>query len=213
MRRSFIIALAGAAVAAATPAFATPTPTPTPTTDPCSYAVVTDAVACVGYYGNNLLTGTTGSATTSTEQSIIDQLLAGPATTNSGAYSPPYTIDTDTVLASIASVTGNTDGVPFTFDFSPLQMTGLTVFAAHFGNFPDSNAPDVTAFWLVDLGSGTTSDITINNGKGLSNAQIFGTGTALPEPGTWALILLGFAGVGTAMRRSRKASPALIQVA
>jgi hypothetical protein len=34
---------------------------------------------------------------------------------------------------------------------------------------------------------------------------------ALPEPGTWGMMLLGFAGVGVAMRRRRR--PALAQVA
>ena len=39
------------------------------------------------------------------------------------------------------------------------------------------------------------------------------TGTFLPEPGTWGLMLLGFAGVGVAMRRSRTSKPALMQLA
>jgi len=36
---------------------------------------------------------------------------------------------------------------------------------------------------------------------------------SVPEPGTWGLMLLGFAGVGLAMRRSRKNKPALMQLA
>lgn len=36
---------------------------------------------------------------------------------------------------------------------------------------------------------------------------------AVPEPGTWALMLLGFAGVGAVLRRSRKASGRLLQIA
>jgi hypothetical protein len=35
----------------------------------------------------------------------------------------------------------------------------------------------------------------------------------VPEPGTWALMLLGFGGVGLAMRRSRKRQPGLMQIA
>jgi hypothetical protein len=118
-------------------------------------------------------------------------------------------------LGSLSNLSG-TDGVPFTYNFAPLQLSGYTVFAAHFGNFPDSNAPDVTAFWLLNLGAGTTSTVTINNGKGVSNAQILGTGTptrSVPEPATWALMLLGFGGVGVAMRRSWKTKPALMQIA
>jgi hypothetical protein len=36
---------------------------------------------------------------------------------------------------------------------------------------------------------------------------------AVPEPGTWALMLLGFGGIGMAMRRRRKERGALMQVA
>lgn len=36
---------------------------------------------------------------------------------------------------------------------------------------------------------------------------------AVPEPGTWALMLLGFAGVGAVLRRSRKANGRLLQIA
>lgn len=196
------------------PVYAAPPPTPTPATDPCSYGVVTGAIACVGYYGGNLLTGGVGSSTTATEQTYINLLLSGPATTSGGGYSPPYTgINTSTVIGALGSLSG-TAGVPFTYDFSPLQLSGLTIFAAHFGNFPDSNSTDVTAFWLLNLGSTPTSSITINNGQGVSNAQIFATGTPpVPEPATWAMMLLGFGGIGMALRRSRRRTAALMQVA
>jgi hypothetical protein len=36
---------------------------------------------------------------------------------------------------------------------------------------------------------------------------------AVPEPATWGLMLLGFAGVGFAMRRSKKSNGALLQLA
>ena len=219
MKRLLLVAAAAAAMTvAATPAAADPAPTPTPSNDPCSYAVVTGAIACVGYYGDNLLTGTTGSSTSSLTP-YINQLLNGPATDPVGpypaanGYNPPYTISsgTGTVLGSLQNLSG-TSGSPFTYNFAPLQLSGYTIFAAHFGNFPDSNAPNVTAFWLLDLGSNTTNSVTINDGKGVSNAQILGTGTpAVPEPATWALMLFGFAGIGVTMRRRRQ--PALAQIA
>lgn len=40
-----------------------------------------------------------------------------------------------------------------------------------------------------------------------------GTHGGVPEPSTWALMLLGFGGIGMALRRSRKRNPALMQVA
>jgi hypothetical protein len=37
--------------------------------------------------------------------------------------------------------------------------------------------------------------------------------TAVPEPGTWAMMLLGFGGLGVAMRRRRRDTSRLLQVA
>jgi hypothetical protein len=90
---------------------------------------------------------------------------------------------------------------------------------------------------LIDLLNGTTlASITNSTGSSFAlnlitgplaanttyrlkytvNAQagnISGVGTlyAVPEPATWALMLLGFAGIGMAMRRSRR--PVFAQVA
>ena len=46
-----------------------------------------------------------------------------------------------------------------------------------------------------------------------NSIQLTGTVPSVPEPATWGLMLLGFAGVGVAMRRSRKSKPALMQLA
>jgi hypothetical protein len=119
----------------------------------------------------------------------------------------------------LGSIPSQTDG-DTTFDFpNTLNLSGLTIFGAHFGNTPDSNpsdpsvkSQDVSAFWLVDLGPDVTHTITITNAQGVSNGQIFATGTpSVPEPATWAMMLLGFGGMGMALRRSRK--PALLQIA
>lgn len=42
--------------------------------------------------------------------------------------------------------------------------------------------------------------------QGLSHIAFFGVRSAVPEPGTWALMLLGFGGVGVSMRRRRAKS-------
>jgi len=43
------------------------------------------------------------------------------------------------------------------------------------------------------------------NNPGWSHITFFNTGTgAVPEPGTWAMMLLGFGGMGVALRRRRK---------
>src|SRR3982750_3897965 len=77
---------------------APPPPPPTPATDPCTAGFVVGAIACQGYYGGNLITGTTGSATTAAELTYINLLLNGTASTsdttptnNTRGHSPPYT--------------------------------------------------------------------------------------------------------------------------
>ena len=47
------------------------------------------------------------------------------------------------------------------------------------------------------------------NNSGVANGNV--TISAVPEPGTWALMLIGFGGMGLAMRRRRR--PVLAQVA
>ncbi len=203
MRRLMIMALAGAAVAAAAPAYATVTPT----NDPCTFGYVSGAIACQGYYGGNLITGATGSATTSAESTAIGQLLTNAISQGPG-YTPPYALAYGTVLGSLANLNGTA-----TLDFGSLNLSGLTILGAHFGNNVDSDANNVTAFWLVNLGSTVQHTITLTNGQGSSNAQIFSTGTpAVPEPATWALMLLGFGGIGMAMRRNAPKT-ALMQIA
>jgi len=214
MRRVLNIALATAAIGlgtAAAPAYADPGPI----VDPCSAIYVNGAIACQGYYGSNLITGTTGQATSTDVQNIIFALLNGTASTadssptnNTSDYHPPYSLDYDTILGSITGLNGSA-----TFDFGSLNLSGLTVVGAHFGNNIDSDQNNVTAFWLLDLGSSTTHSITLSDGQGSSNAQIFATSGAVPEPATWAMMLLGFSGIGMAMRGNRKATGRLMQVA
>ena len=71
--------------------------------------------------------------------------------------------------------------------------------------------------------AGSTTSITLDNFvdryaaltqlNGISGEGTPTTNRAVPEPATWALMLLGFGGIGMSMRRSRKSKPALMQVA
>lgn len=61
----------------------------------------------------------------------------------------------------------------------------------------------------------TTAGLTNKKGElqGLSHLAFFGTEarSAVPEPGTWMMMLLGFGAVGSAMRRNRKANGGVLQ--
>lgn len=195
--------LAAAAIAAtATPALAGP-PAVTPDTNPCSTTYVQYAIACQGYYTGNFFQGTAGQATTDEAKAAIAILLSGSPTPTdtTGGYSPPYALDYNTILAAIPH---QSDG-DSTFDFGSLNLSGLTLFGAHFGKNSDGGgASNISAVWLLDIPT-DTHIVTLTDGKGVSNAQIFATGApAVPEPATWAMMLMGFGATGVAMRRRRR---------
>ena len=167
--------------------------------DPCSAGYVNGAIACVGYVGGNLITGNTGSATTGAQQEMINRLLSGPATSSTGAYAPPYSLNTGAQLGHLDGLGGTN-----TLNFGSLSLSGLTILGAHFGNNTDSEVNNVTAFWLFNFAS-PTNTIMLANGAGSSNAAIFATqAAAVPEPATWAMMLVGFGAIGASMRRSRR---------
>lgn len=229
--KAVVAALSTAAFAAiASPASAT---TATPSNDPCSIASVQGvngsgvstggAIACQGYYSNNLIS----SSNIADQQAAIAALLSttptDPNPQNGYAPSPfswdgnwnalinstnPFfVLDTDPTTAN----PGLTNGI---LNFGT-NLIGQTIIGAHFGNFPDSNTPNVTAFWLFNFTTPTAGIQLLDpNGRpttqGFSNAALY-QGAAVPEPATWAMMLVGFAGVGAAMRRRRR--PALAQIA
>jgi hypothetical protein len=209
-----ITAIPAALAFSATPASATAVVV-TPANDPCTAGFVVGAIACQGYYGGNLITGTTGSTTTAAELTYINLLLNGTASTsdslptnNTSGYIPPYSVPDSTVLAALTDLNGSA-----TMNFG-ITLSGLTILGAHFGNNIDSDPNNITAFWLVDLGNTSTNTLSFINGQGSSNAQIFGTdGTHLPEPSTWAMMLFGFGAIGVSMRRSRRKTQLMSQLA
>jgi hypothetical protein len=71
-------------------------------------------------------------------------------------------------------------------------------------------------FGIQATGADRISTIAFDtNGTGVADLRQLRVGgvstiAAVPEPGTWAMMLLGFGGIGVAMRRSRRRSPARI---
>ena len=64
------------------------------------------------------------------------------------------------------------------------------------------------------LGTDGTGSWVTDGKLGVSHIAFFGSpGTAVPEPATWAMMLLGFGAAGTALRRSRRKDSKLLQIA
>ena len=113
--------------------------------------------------------------------------------------------------------TGDSDGIE-QFDSNSLRpvdfarlLTGDTIIGVHYGNGqgspgrPQGSRGDGgdTAFYRFNAGGGVNVfDLNFNSG---STVTLFQTGIpAVPEPGTWAMMLIGFGGIGYSMRRRRK---------
>ena len=95
----------------------------------------------------------------------------------------PFPLSTDPVLFG---------GVEW---WQGITFTGLTPGDSIFGC---GAVCGVTAQWSSLNGAGDTVRLTLT-GRDI--------GGAVPEPGTWAMMLLGFGATGFAMRRSRKGKP------
>ncbi|MFL6721673.1 MAG: PEPxxWA-CTERM sorting domain-containing protein [Sphingomonas sp.] len=145
------------------------------------------ASTCSGFFGGNLLSNSPAdvSAQTAALQSL------GVNFTNFNDYTKVDLVDGATTL-----------------DFGT-PLSGPTVIGIHFGN--GSGFGNSTGFFTFDFVAPTQS-ISFNI-PAASGAVLYSTGTAtVPEPATWAMMLLGFAGIGTFMRRRRR-TPRLLQIA
>ena len=159
---------------------------PADTVRPCTNFTFSVAIiACAGGYSTNLLQDSLTSATG------LAALVALGAP-NTGIFLGPK-------LEGLNSDTG-------IINFSTF-LTGMTVFGMHAGGAGDGNQG--TFFFRFDAGAGvdviTVTDRLNSNATGLSNAALFQTGPgAVPEPSTWAMMLLGFGAMGVSLRRRRR---------
>lgn len=93
-----------------------------------------------------------------------------------------------------------------TFTFNNVAIGNGDTFYA----FLASNGESITnLFYHID--SPAPGSISLIKQVRIDLAGQFNSG--VPEPGTWAMMLLGFGGIGFAMRRGRKQSGRLLQVA
>lgn len=82
-------------------------------------------------------------------------------------------------------------GSPVVFD-----PTGSTTFTDHTLDFTPTTANGSIDFIGIPVAN--------NSESGIDNLTITSLSTTVPEPATWAMMLVGFGGLGVAMRRSRR---------
>ena len=99
--------------------------------------------------------------------------------------------------------------------------TGFFVFTADVGQTTLPSNSGANDSFLSTLGQGVPIGSYIvaflNTGDGINatanSGAIFEDGRPVPEPATWAMMLLGFGGIGMALRRKGRRGNALMQVA
>ena len=210
MRRSVFkfLAAASMAAAAASPALAKDTRSTLPPSSHTSNSLTVvsacdlglptpDAIACAGYYSGNLLNGSAEDI--ANQQAAIDSLPGD------------FQFDGDWGALAGNTILTLTNGNQLNFGET---MFGLTIIGAHFGNVA-GDAGNVSVFWLFDFGTEGADFVTLDDPTGWSTATLYTTGTppGVPEPATWAMMLFGFGAAGTALRRSRRRTTEIAQLA
>ena len=165
---------------------------PAATVSPCTnFTFSVTIIACAGGYSGNMLQS---SLTDPTGLAAL-VALGAPGT---GTF----------LEAKLENLDSNTGVINFV-----TPLTGMTVFGFHAGGAGDGGQG--TFFFSFNAGGGvdviTITDRLNSNATGLSNAALFQT-APLPEPGTWAMMLLGFGAIGVSLRR-RRGNQELLQAA
>ena len=207
MRRSILKFVAGAALAASasSPAWAVKSTVNTlpAVVSACDLSLPTpDAIACAGYFSGNLLNGSPTDV--ANQQQAIDSLPG------SFTWDGNWTglVNAGLTLSGPGDLTNGNQ-----LDFG-VTMFGLTIIGAHFGDV-SGPAGNVSVFWLFDFGTEGADFVTLDDANGWSNAALYTTGAPprVPEPATWAMMLLGFGAAGAALRRSRRKTGMISQIA
>jgi hypothetical protein len=193
------LALTGAASAI------TVTLTPGPAVPPPSYFAALPAGE------SDFTVGTTvWSGTGLTEKGTVSGSYAAPAGMGDTTYMAVMGGDSETATfatdqTSISIYWGSIDSYNTFVTIDGYSLTGTEL--ASMGATDDgSHSSPTSNEWITISGLGAFKSATFSSG---SNSFEFSLGSSVPEPSTWAMMMLGFAGLGyAAFRRNSKGQTA-----
>jgi hypothetical protein len=177
-------------------------PAPTYTFDPGSRPTVT---------GGAFVTGTNGILYAQPFGSSGYYYAVGPSTGSTGTIDLTGFGD----ISSISFLWGSVDSYN-TLQFLDASMnvlatfTGIDIFNPANGNRTDPNTNPIVTFSLTGSDVSNFSYLRLSSTSNAFEIDDLLVGP-VPEPASWALMLLGFCGIGIALRRKR--IPCLTQIA
>jgi hypothetical protein len=132
-----------------------------------------------------------------------------------------FAFDTDPTLASVTSPLGDPLKFGANANFPGVGTVDACFYSGNNCGAANGQATSFNGGFTLNFNSGP---VTLSNfvdryasigGSGGPSGE--GSGTvfhpAVPEPATWAMMLVGFGGIGVSMRRRRKADGRLLQIA
>ena len=168
-----------------------------------------------------LTIGTAGGTNGTVTPTVTSTSTLEFDTTNgtAGSYSSFFQFNSDIFNSGVFTATASTN---------PLGGTTVTMLQLFTGGTVLAGVYTPGTLVIGGSASGSSNSLTLDNvtltpntnytfvysgtlGKTPGNISGNGAFAVVPEPATWALMLLGFGGMGMAMRRRRR--PALAQVA
>jgi hypothetical protein len=149
-----------------------------------------------------------------------NMMLAGRATGSDTLLVLAQALETDVMFdTGTGNVTHNANGVEWYFNNSyswGFANGGQTVYRFSCDTNDSSGEPGGATRLCWHTGGGMLqggwragNNIWLNESTAFERLVFTFNGSAVPEPSTWAMMLLGFAGIGVAVRRSRKRMAAL----
>jgi hypothetical protein len=175
-----------------------------------AFSTAAPASVYLGTFSGTECSGTGGfpncwATQTGVQQGPVIDPLGSPAV---------YKLDSD-ASTEISPLFPTIDGSEFDISFDAATDVISFMYTAGAGDplihyFSVKQADSYILFY--DAAGFTSASLDLDtyfpNNPGFSHITFFDTGSGVPEPSTWAMMLLGFGAMGITIRRSRKKAPA-----